>query len=395
VQVTHPDRMNNPIPDPKHKSTVFSAPPKFAWGMHAPTSLYDVVANIYKGIWRDHVKADFYQDIWPVLRGTYVLSWVNAAAYEGHGVGGKGNFLPLEDRLKDSGDASRLLREHVSNRIRMPDPYPEPDTRGQASAKFMPRLSGDIGWKVEPGEPFDPKQNAPSVRRFAALTGLQYERFCDWKAGNFTNEPTPWDGKKNIDEVDLRLRPTLLTRAALDQTIGEALYPGIEMHWIIRQDPEMFIVDHDTPDKDPPFRVNHARFKPGFINRGLCLPWQSDFYLCNTSWWPSGRPDDVFNVQDLPADAKLIDEGTFLKDIIPKRNKWDRGMRGVPGPPVDPIQYWPGSTDMVRFWQKLGFLRKLPDVFIGDMKFPIWVEDERMNIKHTEDKIAFQPPFVS
>jgi hypothetical protein len=35
--------------------------------------------------WTDHSKTQFYQDIWPVLHGTYALSWVNDKAFQGHG----------------------------------------------------------------------------------------------------------------------------------------------------------------------------------------------------------------------------------------------------------------------------------------------------------------------
>ena len=47
---------------------------------------------------------------------------------------------------------------------------------------------------------------------------------------------------------------------------------------------------------------------------------------------------------------------------------------------LDPSEYYPGSTDMVRHWQKLGFVAKDPRFIIGDSKLPIWVENERMHI---------------
>jgi hypothetical protein len=39
---------------------------------------------------------------------------------------------------------------------------------------------------------------------------------------------------------------------------------------------------------------------------------------------------------------------------------------------------------MVRHWQKLGFVAKLPGIVIGDKKLPVWVENERMRI---DDKV--------
>lgn len=50
--------------------------------------MYDLIANIYyeKMGWKDHEETQFYQDIWPVMHGSYALSWVNRDAYEGHGM---------------------------------------------------------------------------------------------------------------------------------------------------------------------------------------------------------------------------------------------------------------------------------------------------------------------
>ena len=55
------------------------------------------------------------------------------------GVAGKGNFLTMEDKLKSKAEDSRLLREHVFNRLRHPD-Y---EDLGQANTIYMPRLSGN------------------------------------------------------------------------------------------------------------------------------------------------------------------------------------------------------------------------------------------------------------
>ena len=45
----------------------------------------------------------------------------------------------MENQLKSKGEESRLLREHVFNRLRLPD-Y---EDLGQANTMFMPRLSGN------------------------------------------------------------------------------------------------------------------------------------------------------------------------------------------------------------------------------------------------------------
>jgi len=45
----------------------------------------------------------------------------------------------MENQLKSNGEDSRLLREHVFNRLRLPE-YKDP---GQANTMYMPRLSGN------------------------------------------------------------------------------------------------------------------------------------------------------------------------------------------------------------------------------------------------------------
>ena len=59
------------------------------------------------------------------------------------GPNGSGNFLLLKDRLSNPNGPAKdqLLREHIFNRLRMPD-YLNKD---QGSLKWMPRLSGDAG----------------------------------------------------------------------------------------------------------------------------------------------------------------------------------------------------------------------------------------------------------
>ena len=66
---------------------MLSAPPKFAWGIDSPTSLYDTLEDIYKkqAKCEEHAGTDFYKDIWPVVSGTYKLSWLNEKAFQGHG----------------------------------------------------------------------------------------------------------------------------------------------------------------------------------------------------------------------------------------------------------------------------------------------------------------------
>jgi L-lysine epsilon oxidase C-terminal domain len=87
--------------------------------------------------------------------------------------------------------------------------------------------------------------------------------------------------------VDDATNPELLTRAALEQTVGTQMYPGIEVYWIAK---EADMYDMQANPVNPPFRFNyagsggHPAVQPGDLTARLSLPWQSDFTLCNTHW---------------------------------------------------------------------------------------------------------------
>jgi L-lysine epsilon oxidase C-terminal domain len=82
---------------------------------------------------------------------------------------------------------------------------------------------------MEPGQiPKDPE----AIKKFSVLTKLQYDRFDKWKDGNFTVVPPTRPVK--IEDVERSKQPHNLTRAHLESTIGDPLYPGIEMWWLAR-----------------------------------------------------------------------------------------------------------------------------------------------------------------
>ncbi|PCH38726.1 hypothetical protein WOLCODRAFT_161779 [Wolfiporia cocos MD-104 SS10] len=370
----------------KHKATVMSAPPKFAWGIHAPTTLYDIIEDIYSGN-KEPGEVQFYEHIWPMLSGTYELSWVNEKAFQGHGPAGLGNFLSMEHDLSRKDATYASLRKQIFGRLRKPE-YKDP---AQASTTYMPRLSGDDGDAIEPGQ-IIPSSGVP-IKRFAALTALQYARFEKWAAGIFSADTSRWQEYETIEAVPVNMQPLSLTLAALEHSTGDPLYPGLETYWIAK-DPDIYLIESQSPwtegDSVPPFRINHEKVQPGHLSRGLSLPWQSDFSLCNTHWWPSGRPDDVINIMDWTTGAGKVESvsmNDFIDEISPRRKQWARGLRDTPDYPQD---YYPGSTDMVRNWQKLGFVRQKKDYKIidGSSTLPVWLEEERgyiqPNIGHME-----------
>ena len=113
-----------------------------------------------------------------------------------------------------------------------------------------------------------------------ALTRVQYDTMKKWSEGSFVND---WQGEPELADIT----PEGLTRAAMEASIGGALFPGIECGWMVR----------DVFDFSEPFRLNHAKLEAGDATKQMSVPWQADFFACQGdefAWWPSQRPDDVF-----------------------------------------------------------------------------------------------------
>jgi hypothetical protein len=75
-----------------NKARVIGTTPKFACGIYAPTSLYDLMEEVYErerragaGDQYDVGAVDSYDHVWPLLQRPPLLSWVNVMADGGHG----------------------------------------------------------------------------------------------------------------------------------------------------------------------------------------------------------------------------------------------------------------------------------------------------------------------
>ena len=72
------------------KARIIGTTPKFANGIYAPTTLYDLMEEIYEREKRkrrgyDVGPVDWYEHIWPLLRRFSLLSWVNMQFNVAHG----------------------------------------------------------------------------------------------------------------------------------------------------------------------------------------------------------------------------------------------------------------------------------------------------------------------
>ncbi len=263
-------------------------PPHFATDVTCITTLWDQMEEV-AGL-ADRPTLSFRDDIWPIFARVADYQWTNATALIGHGPAGQAHFADpaMAGRLADNSPANRDFRDGIFMRVRDPGLIPDhlvPDgahypveSADQADGYYMPAMCGDSGF-------FGPTQADPTT--WLAVIPSQYERLRRWRDGDFVND-WPTAGVAGIpnppplEELAVADRPAALTRAALEHTIGAPFYPGIEMTYVVRH-PDLYAA---------PFRFADD-LTAGDITRWMALPWQADFFECNTFWWPAARPDDV------------------------------------------------------------------------------------------------------
>ena len=157
--------------------------------------------------------------------------------------------------------------------------------------------------KLKPGGTM-PKLNS------AQLTPTQLLQMQQWKDGNFVND---WTGEPTPAAV---ITPDGLDKAALENAVGGAFAPGIEVGSFV-------IVGQ--PLQRPVPRRPRARSSPGEVTASLSLPWQHDFYACGSQL-----------VARAPAEPGQARRRSYAE--------WKS-----PGVAL-------GATDMIAKWHTLGFV---------------------------------------
>jgi hypothetical protein len=332
------------------RAWVIVTPPSFSPHTGNIVTAYDVMveAALNHGlVWPeaelgprpDPDAVSFTADIYPLLRRLVNYRWVSRRALRGHGPGRPGDFLQKDvlEQLARKDDAGAALRQAIFRKVRNPFFAPDSeDARAQANLFHMPPLSGDEG---------DATHADPST--WLTVTRLQYHKLEKWASGDFASdwqgEPLAPAGPADADGAP----PGELTRAVLLACVGGAFFPGIEMTSIIRH--KGFYAEA--------FRVADG-LKAGDVTKWMALPWQADFYECQTHWWPAQRPDDVVNeeefdhvIVDFPKEAAAGNLTTLLEE----RQPWDRGIgqQGIPEPPAPDLpQRNPGET-AVAYYQRV------------------------------------------
>jgi len=329
------------------------APPGYAPQIPNLVTLWDTIfdgavrAGDYpqicaQGLWQagpQGYRPNFRTEIGPLLERATLYPWVAAIPPKPH------SFdmarLATVPHSHES-DENRGLRSWILNVLRAP--AAENLAFSASGRTMMPYLAGD-----------NALQPNTLTSTYLRLTDTQYFFLQQWASGWF------------IDEPDCTPAPQALTRAVLENCVGGAFSPGIEMTWISR--------NRTIYQADDPLRINAflpengplstgydpKRMEPGDLGRYMAVPWQADFNECSSQpigdrtlwWWPSQRPEFVYLDPRIPLPLAAAVGGRGPEDTPHRQVAWI-------GTDFDQMRpdyiMFADDTQMVEYWAGLGFV---------------------------------------
>jgi len=360
--------------NPRAGAWIITAPPKFAPHMYHVVSILDRVYEAFPEAYPyAGQKTNFYRDIYPIFANAVNYGWVSAEAAgvmaknkgAAHGPNQPGNLLGsmYMAAFTDPSEKGKPIRQMIYGLMRrapgkngklvdslLPGPPQRPTSwkneefrRAEEDFK-MPKLWGTGG---KPEQNHELGMSLPD--QFLSLTDWQLKRLQDWAEGDFEvgvpQEPVP------LEQLPLAEQPHALDGAALQPTIGGGFHPGIEFPYLILY----------RENFAEAFRVNED-IEPGSIAAYMSSPWQGDFWSCNEAWWPTQRPDIVFE----------YDRNTRTRTY----KEWFRGYDAD----GEPLSSTDGYEQMAYAWPKLGMVLPLKTEdgsFLRDDGEIVFVEQER------------------
>ncbi|WP_290062527.1 LodA/GoxA family CTQ-dependent oxidase [Amycolatopsis solani] len=233
---------------PVQRAWVVVGPPKFAPPVGNVVRLWDTVFDALASQKAKVAWPSYVDDIYPVLQAAYDTGAVIASARGAH------------DRFRHPVEAAKLVAD-IGRRTAKRGPGHMPDLNTDD------RQSGDL-----------------------RLTGTQLAMIERWAAGHFTAD-WPRDAGPSFPEPGDADTPAGLDKAALENCVGRALYPGIEAGAFLLERTN-YVDDFTVGGEHVSFRLGPA-VRPGDVTAGMSVPWQSDFHACRNNWWPAPRPDQV------------------------------------------------------------------------------------------------------
>ena len=360
--------------NPERGAWIITAPPKYAPHMMHVVSILD---RIYEAFPESNPtqgkKTNFYRDIYPIFAKAVNYGWVSEEASGvaestknlAHGPKQPGNLLSpgYITALADPGDTMKPLRQRIYGFMRhasgpnsrlvdslMPAPpqrptsWKDPKFQVEVDEHKMPKLWGTGG---KPAQNKQLGDNFPN--QFLSLTDWQLRHMQAWADGDF--EVGSLQDPVALDQLPLQDQPHALDAAAMEPTIGGGFHPGIEFPYLVIYR-EKFAA---------PFRVA-GDIEPGALSAYMSSPWHGDFWSCNTAWWPTQRPDVVFQYDP--------------KDQSRTHREWYRGYDEH----GEPLSAEDGYDQMVYAWPRLGMVLPLKSAdgsVVQDNGETVYVEQQR------------------
>ena len=333
-------------------SWVLVGPPSYAPQIPNLVSLWDTIFDAgvragkvpaiqERGLWKSGplgYRPNFRTEIQPLIERATLYPWVAAIPPKPHSFDfamlGAVPAAPAPDEYKG-------LRTWILGVLRAPSS--ENVIVNAKGRTMMPFLAGDNC--LIPGT---------LTSKYLRLTDTQYFFLQQWAEGWFVDEPPAPDPA------------TALTRAVLENCVGGAFSPGIEMSWISR--------DAAIYQADDPLRINArlvvegplsagfdpAAMEPGDVCRYMAVPWQADFNECSSQpmdgrviwWWPAQRPEFVYLEPPAPMTTAAV---------APSPPGIHSGAQVAwIGTDFDQLRpdfiMFANDVDMVRYWGGLGFV---------------------------------------
>lgn len=332
---------------------VVIGPPKYAPDMDNIVTLYDKLFELaVDGGWcKPPTTTSYTQDIYPILQRAKMMRWVQKDTFGRHDWP-----HPLYEKDgKHTVNAYGIpIAERLFAMLRTPETLAEP-VREEVAA-FLNKLESKGVERPKAVKDRMPKLEALPEFSPTTLAKPQYLHMLEWAQGEFERD---WKGEPVAVAI---ITPEGMNRAALENCVGAAFNPGIEVGGVIYKDPNdrskgcdaSFvppILNKDNYDRDHKAPADFMRLNyqygrqnnllgPGLITRYMAVPWQADVLDCADIWWPAQRPNQVVT--------------ELSNDYV----SWDRGAS-------------PHSR-MVENWTRLGFIVK--DEKGGEVRY---VEKER------------------
>ncbi len=257
---------------PVQRAWVVVAPPKFAPPLGNVVRMWDVVFDRFAAGAAKAAKPSYVDDIYPILQAALDTGAVIASARGAHDWSGHPVRAP---------EVVAEIRRRIAKGV----------------DGHMPKLNTD-------------DRQAADLQ----LTDTQVARLKKWADGKFIEDWPPNAGPA-FPVPSAAVTPEGLDKAALENCVGGALYPGIEAGAFLL-DRGNYVDDFTVGDEHVSFRLGPA-VRPGDVTAGMSLPWQSDFFNCHPSWWPAPRPDQVTTQDGVTRDWRR--GASVLEDFVTGR----------------------------------------------------------------------------